>query len=215
MKKPIHKIALTIITLFLVGCVNAFQKADHMIGLMQNDTTAIIGQLNRIQTFENQMQTDFESTIEKDESLQYFKDDQNPIMTNIAQREECLEMIEDSLQDLIDLLDELALFKLDSDHHVQTLEDIDQQVADLNDDLVVYVNDYKDNLNIERASFKAISHPDTHYDRFFEVIHNVNTVSTTNSINLDQVLGHFEGLNSNLVNFKVSILDAQNKSKSQ
>ena len=90
---------------------------------------------------------------------------------------------------------------------------IQEDTTGIINDLATYVNDYTANLALESQSFKSIANPESNYQSFFDVLKNVNTLSTTNLMNLDKVLPHFEKLNANLVNLKVDLVKLKEQKK--
>ena len=92
-------------------------------------------------------------------------------------------------------------------------QDISTAINQLDQNLATYVTDYATNLALESQSFKSIANLESNYQSFFDVLKNVNILSTINLMNLDKVLPHFEKLNANLVNFKVELVKLKEQKK--
>lgn len=209
MKKTFQLFLLTFSVILLVACDNSLKRADRAIGLIQENVTQIVNELNEVQVLENNLQSEFETMLQSSEDLTIFHANDSLVQVNIDNRKEHLESILESIKQLDELISELENLK--SSDTIPTTQ-IDQVITYLNDlstDLNTYIIDYQENLVEEEITFKSIANPETDYRSFFGVFDNINTLATENSINLDKILVHFEPLTSLLINLKVFLVDAQ------
>ena len=209
MKKTFQLFLLTFSVILLVACDNSLKRADRAIGLIQENVTQIVNELNEVQVLENNLQSEFETMLQSSEDLTIFHANDSLVQVNIDNRKEHLESILESIKQLDELISELENLK--SSDTIPTTQ-IDQVITYLNDlstDLNTYIIDYQENLVEEEITFKSIANPETDYRSFFGVFDNTNTLATENNINLDKILVHFEPLTSLLINLKVFLVDAQ------
>lgn len=209
MKKTFQLFLLTFSVILLVACDNSLKRADRAIGLIQENVTQIVNELNEVQVLENNLQSEFETMLQSSEDLTIFHANDSLVQVNIDNRKEHLESILESIKQLDELISELENLK--SSDTIPTTQ-IDQVITYLNDLSTVlntYIIDYQENLVEEEITFKSIANPETDYRSFFGVFDNINTLATENSINLDKILVHFEPLTSLLINLKVFLVDAQ------
>jgi len=209
MKKTFQLFLLTFSVILLVACDNSLKRADRAIGLIQENVTQIVNELNEVQVLENSLQSEFESMLQSSEDLTIFHLNDSLVQVNIDNRKEHLESMLESIKQLDELISELENLK--SSDTIPTTQ-IDQVITYLNDlstDLNTYIIDYQENLVEEEITFKSIANPETDYRSFFGVFDNINILATENSINLDKILVHFEPLTSLLINLKVFLVDAQ------
>ncbi|MRI80565.1 hypothetical protein GIY11_00775 [Aerococcaceae bacterium DSM 109653] len=209
MKKTFQLFLLTFSVILLVACDNSLKRADRAIGLIQENVTQIVNELNEVQVLENSLQSEFESMLQSSEDLTIFHPNDSLVQVNIDNRKEHLESMLESIKQLDELISELENLK--SSDTIPTTQ-IDQVITYLNDlstDLNTYIIDYQENLVEEEITFKSIANPETDYRSFFGVFDNINTLATENNINLDKILVHFEPLTSLLINLKVFLVDAQ------
>ncbi|MRI84799.1 YkyA family protein [Fundicoccus ignavus] len=209
MKKTFQLFLLTFSVILLVACDNSLKRADRAIGLIQENVTQIVNELNEVQVLENNLQSEFETMLQSSEDLTIFHANDSLVQVNIDNRKEHLESILESIKQLDELISELENLK--SSDTIPTTQ-IDQVITYLNDlstDLNTYIIDYQENLVEEEITFKSIANPETDYRSFFGVFDNINTLATENNINLDKILVHFEPLTSLLINLKVFLVDAQ------
>lgn len=209
MKKTFQLFLLTFSVILLVACDNSLKRADRAIGLIQENVTQIVNELNEVQVLENNLQSEFETMLQSSEDLTIFHANDSLVQVNIDNRKEHLESILESIKQLDELISELENLK--SSDTIPTTQ-IDQVITYLNDlstDLNTYIIDYQENLVEEEITFKSIANPETDYRSFFGVFDNINILATENNINLDKILVHFEPLTSLLINLKVFLVDAQ------
>ena len=77
------------------------------------------------------------------------------------------------------MLKELSQGTDDKNLPTDKFQDISTAINQLDQDLATYVTDYTANLALESQSFKSIANPESNYQSFFDVLKNVNTLSTT------------------------------------
>ncbi|WP_124057410.1 YkyA family protein [Vaginisenegalia massiliensis] len=208
MRQLRHVIILVLACLCLTACVNNLDKAERTVGLMQDDVTKIVSELNEIQVQEDNLQSDFETVLNKNQdNLAVFSEKDNLVENNIAQRRQHIQSIEEALKNLKELNKEFESYKDKEKYPKQQIALIVSETYALDKDLTVYLSDYKTNLDLESQTFKSIANPKTDYKGFFGIFDNFNKLSTINSINLDKVLAHFEPLNRALINVKVEVVN--------
>ncbi|UUX34516.1 YkyA family protein [Fundicoccus culcitae] len=209
--KSISKIVgLMLLSFILVGCDNSVNRADNTIGLMQDKVTMIINELNQIQTYEANLQADFETTLqEANDDLAVFNNPDTLVEQNIQNRKEHLDTLKVQVQELVDLTPELETLMDSNDLPTSQFQQVNQMINQLAVDINYYIENYQSNLELESMTFKSIAHPDTEYQSFFGVFDNINEISTYNLMNLDKVLGQFEPLNALLINIKVYLVNLQ------
>ncbi|AXY25821.1 hypothetical protein CL176_07320 [Suicoccus acidiformans] len=209
MRKLIPLITMSLLALLLVACDNSLNRADRTITLVQDHVNEIINELNEIQLQEENLQADFEETLNQSEDLSAFKNTENKVYQNVQTRQSHLERLQELTGELGNLTKEFETIQrretLPNDQVNQLLERINQ----LNTDMSTYVSDYLANLQIEQTTYQSIANAETDYNDFFGVFDNVNTLASTNQMNLEKVLAHFESINTQLINFKVFIANAQ------
>ncbi|MGO4927565.1 YkyA family protein [Fundicoccus sp. Sow4_D5] len=209
MKKTFQLFLLTFSVILLAACDNSLQRADRAIGLIQENVTQIVNELNEVQVLENNLQSDFETMLQSSEDLGIFNASDSLVQINIQNRKDHLTSITESISKLNELIAELENVKKSDAIPTAQIDQVITHLKDLSTDLNVYITDYHDNLTEESITFKSIANPETDYNTFFGVFDNVNTLSTENHINLDKILVHFEPLTSLLINLKVFLVDAQ------
>lgn len=209
MKKTFQLFLLVFSVILLTACDNSIQRADRAIGLIQENVTKVVNELNEIQVLENNLQRDFESMLDNPDDLSVFNLNDSQVQVNIQNRQTRLTIITETATKLSELAQELEQVKsseaIPSDQFNQAIT----LINNLTTDLTVYVEHYQANLNEESMTFKSIANPETDYNTFFGVFDNINALAAENNINLDKLLVHFEPLNSLLVNLKVFLVDAQ------
>ena len=212
MKRIKYLLILICSCLFLAACDNALARVDRAVGLIQEDTTGIINDLTEIQTQEKNLQAAFETDLSQN-NLALFNSNDSQVEKNIQERKSHLESINKKRTHLQEMLKELTQGTDNKNLPTDKFQDINSAINQLDQDLATYVNDYTANLALESRSFKSIANPESSYQSFFDVLKNVNTLSTTNLMNLDKVLPHFEKLNANLVNLKVDLVKLKEQKK--
>lgn len=209
MKKTFQLFLLTFSIILLAACDNSIERADRAIGLIQENVTQIVNELNEVQVLENNLQNDFETMLQSSEDLEIFNANDSLIQENIQNRKDHLTSITESVSKLNELITELENVKKSETIPTAQIDQVITYLTNLSADLEVYIADYQDNLTEETITFKSIANPETDYNTFFGVFDNINTLSTENYINLDKILVHFEPLTSLLINLKVFLVDAQ------
>ena len=209
MKKTFQLFLLTFSIILLAACDNSIERADRAIGLIQENVTQIVNELNEVQVLENNLQNDFETMLQSSEDLEIFNANDSLIQENIQNRKDHLTSITESVSKLNELITELENVKKSETIPTAQIDQVITYLTNLSADLEVYIADYQDNLTEEAITFKSIANPETDYNTFFGVFDNINTLSTENYINLDKILVHFEPLTSLLNNLKVFLVDAQ------
>ena len=212
MKRIKYLLILICSCLFLAAFDNALARVDRAVGLIQEDTTGIINDLTEIQTQEKNLQAAFETDLSQN-NLALFNSNDSQVEKNIQERKSRLESINKKRTHLQEMLKELTQGTDNKNLPTDKFQDINSAINQLDQDLATYVNDYSANLALESQSFKSIANPESNYQSFFDVLKNVNTLSTTNLMNLDKVLPHFEKLNANLVNLKVDLVKLKEQKK--
>lgn len=209
MKKTFQLFLLTFSVILLAACDNSLQRADRAIGLIQENVTQIVNELNEVQVLENNLQSDFETMLQSSEDLGIFNANDSLVQVNIQNRKDHLTSITERINKLNELVAELENVKKSDTIPTAQIDQVITHLSNLSADLNVYIADYQDNLTEESITFKSIANPETDYNTFFGVFDNINTLSTENHINLDKILVHFEPLTSLLINLKVFLVDAQ------
>lgn len=74
MKKTFQLFLLTFSVILLVACDNSLKRADRAIGLIQENVTQIVNELNEVQVLENNLQSEFETMLQSSEDLTTFQD---------------------------------------------------------------------------------------------------------------------------------------------
>lgn len=209
MKKTIQLFLLVFSVILLTACDNSIERSDRAIGLVQENVTIVVNELNEIQVLENNLQRDFEAMLENPDDLSVFNLEDSQVQVNIQNRRARLTSIANTVTKLSELAQELEYVKDSDAVPTEQFDRAIQSIETLTTDLSVYVDHYEENLTEESATFKSIANPETDYNTFFGVFDNVNELAVENNINLDKLLVHFEPLNSLLVNLKVFLVDAQ------
>ena len=212
MKRFKYLLILLCSCLFLVACDNSLTRVDRAVGLIQEDTTAILNDLTEIQTQEKNLQAAFETDLGQNDLALFNKND-SQVEKNIQERKSRIDDINKKRTHLQEMLKELSQGTDNKNLPTDKFQDISTAINQLDQDLATYVTDYAANLALESQSFKSIANPESSYQSFFDVLKNVNTLSTTNLMNLDKVLPHFEKLNANLVNLKVELVKLKEQKK--
>ncbi|MGX7349362.1 YkyA family protein [Dolosicoccus paucivorans] len=206
MKKITYVSFLLFITIFLVGCSKSLPRAERIIGLMQEEMTSLVAQLNELQALEDELQQDFESTLDQDHSLELFADTDSPIQQNVFLRKDTINQLRQTLDTILSLENELLDLKDKKNIPEDVLNTIHQEVNAMDEAMDIFLKDYMDNLSLEEKAFASVASDDSNFGSFFKVIEDINTLSTTNEINLDRAITHFEPLNTTLVNAKVELI---------
>lgn len=209
MKKTIQLFLLVFSVILLTACDNSIERSDRAIGLVQENVTIVVNELNEIQVLENNLQLDFEAMLENPDDLSVFNLEDSQVQVNIQNRKARLTSIADTVTKLSELVQELEHVRDSDAVPTEQFNQAIQSIETLTTDLSVYVDHYLENLTEESETFKSIANPETDYNTFFGVFDNVNALAVENNINLDKLLVHFEPLNSLLVNLKVFLVNAQ------
>lgn len=209
--KHLNKIVILLITtLFIAGCDNSVERADKTVSLVQENVTSIVNELTEIQLAEGNLQAEFESTIANaEDDLTYFASDDSPIQQNIQRRKEHLTKLEEVRGELDTMIEE---FSNQADNSPLPTEQVTNQITQLqklSQEIVTYISDYRENIETESIVYKSIANPETDYSSFFAVFDSVSKLHTTNQINLERILGYFEPINAQLINFKVYLANLQ------
>lgn len=202
--KFLRRSLMLVLCLALVACSQSVERGLRTTELVQDNINSITNNLNEIQRLENAIQTDFETTLRQgDQDLSVFNKSDNPIMTNVANRNKLLDQLQKASDTIEELNEEMVSQLEKSDIPKDQTKEIVELVAAMKQDLNVYTSDYKKNLELEKQTYQSIANPDTNYDNFFGVFNNIDVIMTNNQMNLEKVLGYFEKINAHLIDFKV------------
>ena len=72
MKKIIKYLSILLISTLLFGCDNSLERSKRTIDALQDNMTQIINILNEIQIEEENIQRDFEATLNSEDGLTAF-----------------------------------------------------------------------------------------------------------------------------------------------
>ena len=111
MKKTFQLFLLTFSVILLAACDNSLQRADRSIGLIQENVTQIVNELNEVQVLENNLQSDFETMLQSSEDLGIFDASDSLVQVNIDNRKDHLTSIAESISKLNELINELENVK--------------------------------------------------------------------------------------------------------
>lgn len=203
MKRSVKIFLIFFSTVLLAACNNTIERTDRTVTLIQENVTSIVNELTEIQLIENNLQGEFEATLNSSDSLEVFAQEDTSIMSNINARSEHLDLLEEQRQQLNDLAAEFDNQISSSPLPEQEMLNQIALLNELSEALSIYLTDYKQNLETERVIYQSIANPETNYESFFAVFNRVSVLHTTNNINLENALGYFEPINAQLVNFKV------------
>lgn len=194
---------LSIILIFLTACDNSIERSDRTVTLIQENITAIVNELTEIQLNESNVQQDFEITLNKGDGLDQFDNEENEIFVNVKNRKEHLGNLEEYREEMVKLIEEISN---QADSGPLPADQINRQaelLGQLNDALIVYIQDYQGNVETERIIYRSVANPEMNIDTFYDVFDSVQVLAKNNQMNLEVVLGYFEPINTQLVNFKV------------
>lgn len=210
MKSIFKIVGLLLLSFVLIACDNSVNRADNTIGLIHEKVTMIINELDQIQTYESNLQADFESTLkDANDDLSIFNNSDTLIAQNIQKRKEHVEALKVQVDELVELTPELETLMDAEVLPTSQFQQVNQMIDQLANDINYYIDNYESNLELESMTFKSIGHPETEYQSFFGVFDNINKISTYNLMNLDKVLGQFEPMNALLINIKVFLVNLQ------
>ncbi|MDO4432942.1 MAG: YkyA family protein [Aerococcaceae bacterium] len=210
MKKRRSWLALWICILFVVACgQHAVNRAENAIGLMQEDLSKIVNELREIQTLEKGLQSAFETVLSANDTALFASED-NAVANNLNERTAHIKTLEETQKSLVELSEELANIQ-QQDLPTEQFKQVHQEVQALNTTLTTYIGDYRNNLAMEAASFKAMANPESDYTVLFSIIKNLSNTDTTNNINLDKVLPSFEPISIKLINLKVQLVNMKER----
>lgn len=209
--KQLNKMVIVLVaTLFIAGCNNAVERSNRLITLIQENVTALVNELTEIQLAENNIQAEFETTISSgSDDFSAFSSDDSPIQLNIQRRKEHLTKLGELNTELVELIEEV---ENQSNNTPLPIDQMNSQIGllkGLSEELTTYITDYQANIETESIIYKALANPETNYETFFTVFDRVSTLHTTNNINLERILGYFEPINAQLINFKVYLANLQ------
>lgn len=213
MKKITYVSFLLLMTFLLIGCNKSLPRAERIIGLMQEEMTTLVAQLNELQTLEDELQQDFEKTLNEDDSLELFSDSNSRVQQNVYLRKGTIKQLQQSLDTILSLESELLALKNKRSIPENVLDAIHQEVNEMDEAMALFLSDYMNNLELEEKTFSSLASPESNFESFFKVIEDINILSTTNQINLDQAITHFEPLNTTLVNAKVELIHSLESSR--
>lgn len=194
---------LSIILIFLTACDNSVERSDRTVTLIQENITAIVNELTEIQLNEGNVQQDFETTLNKGDGLEQFDNEENEIYVNINNRKEHLSNLDEYREEMVTLIEEIST---QADSGPLPADQVNRQaelLGQLNEVLVTYIQDYEANIETERIIYRSVANPEMNIDTFYDVFDSVQVLAKNNQMNLESVLGYFEPINTQLVNFKV------------
>lgn len=207
MKRFSKILFLSLSFIFVTACDNSVDRADKTVTMIQDEITAVVNDLTEIQVLENNVQADFEATLNARDGFEAFNHDEAPIFTNIQNRKNHLNNLKERIDQVKKLSDE---FSKQAESGPLSQDQVLQQaelLLKLSETLTVYVNDYLNNLETESIIYRSITNPDMNLDNFFNIFNRVQVLQTNNEMNLEQVLAYFEPINTQLINFKVYLVN--------
>lgn len=207
MKKIIKYLSILLISTLLFGCDNSLERSKRTIDALQDNMTQIINILNEIQNEEENIQRDFEATLNSEDGLTAFGDENSAIQINVSEREYQLGLLSEQVVALEKYIEEFTTF---TDAELLDRQEVIQQIDLLNqlqENLAVYSKDYQANIQSEQQIYYSLSDPEIDYNRFYQIFEQVETLMTTNHINLEKILGYFEPINTQLINFKIYLVN--------
>ena len=107
MKRFKYLLILLCSCLFLVACDNSLTRVDRAVGLIQEDTTAILNDLTEIQTQEKNLQAAFETDLGQNDLALFNKND-SQVEKNIQERKSRIDDINKKRTHLQEMLKELS-----------------------------------------------------------------------------------------------------------
>lgn len=196
-------LTLSSLSLLMVACedgenLESMQEAVSELDRIKND--AIQG-LNQLVDGENQLQSQFNETMETDADLTTFKDGSAPVFENIETRQTVLtelDKIEDELETHEDVLGEYEGELLEQADVDVVLSNVDA----FTDQLDSYREAYANTLASQEAYFTSLPNDDTDYDVFVEGI-------TTLNDERDSLKEHVLTLDTTLIELDESLADLQ------
>ncbi|XJS11614.1 YkyA family protein [Aerococcaceae bacterium WGS1372] len=209
--KQLNKIVVVlVVSLILTGCNNAVERTNRLITLLQENITAIVNELTEIQLAENNLQAEFETTLDSgSDDFSGFMSNDSPIQQNIQRRKDHLSKLDEHRNDLLSLIEEVENQSAKTPLPVEQVNSHISQLNGLAEELSIYIIDYSANMDTESIIYKSLANPETDYTSFFSVFDRVAVLQTTNNINLERILGFFEPINTQLINFKVYLANLQ------
>lgn len=207
MKKIIKYLSILLISTLLFGCDNSLERSKRTIDALQDNMTQIINILNEIQNEEENIQRDFEATLNSEDGLTAFGDENSAIQINVSEREYQLGLLSEQVVALEKYIEEFTTF---TDAELLDRQEVIQQIDlfnQLQENLAVYSKDYQANIQSEQQIYYSLSDPEIDYNRFYQIFEQIETLMTTNHINLEKILGYFEPINTQLINFKIYLVN--------
>lgn len=209
MEKKLKYPLLVLMTILLIGCNNALERSLRTVEVLQDTITQAINQLNEIQVIENQLQSDFEATMKSESGLASFNQEDSPILTNLSRRSELIEALSKTTESIQTYAEEL---QNQSNSGPLPTDQVEAQVnllTELADNLGVYTADYQTNINYERTIYHSLTNPEIEFTQFFQIFDEVERLFVNNYMNLEHVLGLFEPINTQLINFKIYLINLE------
>ena len=207
MKKITKYLSILLISTLLFGCDNSLERSKRTIDALQDNMTQIINILNEIQNEEENIQRDFEATLNSEDGLTAFGDENSAIQINVSEREYQLGLLSEQVVALEKYIEEFTTF---TDAELLDRQEVIQQIDlfnQLQENLAVYSKDYQANIQSEQQIYYSLSDPEIDYNRFYQIFEQIETLMTTNHINLEKILGYFEPINTQLINFKIYLVN--------
>lgn len=207
MKKITKYLSILLISTLLFGCDNSLERSKRTIDALQDNMTQIINILNEIQNEEENIQRDFEATLNSEDGLTAFGDENSAIQINVSEREYQLGLLSEQVGALEKYIEEFTTF---TDAELLDRQEVIQQIDlfnQLQENLAVYSKDYQANIQSEQQIYYSLSDPEIDYNRFYQIFEQIETLMTTNHINLEKILGYFEPINTQLINFKIYLVN--------
>ena len=207
MKKITKYLSILLISTILFGCDNSLERSKRTIDALQDNMTQIINILNEIQNEEENIQRDFEATLNSEDGLTAFGDENSAIQINVSEREYQLGLLSEQVVALEKYIEEFTTF---TDAELLDRQEVIQQIDlfnQLQENLAVYSKDYQANIQSEQQIYYSLSDPEIDYNRFYQIFEQIETLMTTNHINLEKILGYFEPINTQLINFKIYLVN--------
>lgn len=190
-------------SLTLVGCASTVENIINATENIDTFTSEITTEFNSIKDLESEVQASFEDSLQNDAELESFANESAPVFENIDLRQESLDAIKASTEDLEKVQKNLADFD-DDQFDGETINDM---ITNLNSTLQVlnsYNENYQTYLDTQKEYFNALGQDDPTYETFIEGIEQMG--------DLDQQLIEIENdLNNQLADLQASAKQARDK----
>lgn len=209
-KNQFMLLGISSIGLLLAGCKSDVQSAISISENLEQSKNDLVSQFTELSTQEKQLQSQFEKTLQEDESFETISDESSDLFTNLKARTDILEKMTDTHKQLED---EYASFeKLDDKKlPVEKMDAVKKELSESAAQLKAFTDMYTDSLSQQKDYFLSLAEDTATYETFTEGIHGINEKQETISTAINELDGHLVSLDASNKELHQLLQDSKDK----